>query len=93
MRFITVRDLRLKPGEIWKLTRQEKEIVITSKGRPVALLTGVDAESLEKELEVLRRARALKALDDIQKDSMSKGTHKTTDPEIEAEIKAARKAR
>jgi prevent-host-death family protein len=93
MRFITVRDLRLKPGEIWKLTKQEKEIVITSKGRPVALLTGVDAESLEEELEILRRARALKALDDIQKASMSKGTYKIKDSEIEAEIEAARKAR
>ncbi|MBW1999779.1 MAG: type II toxin-antitoxin system prevent-host-death family antitoxin, partial [Deltaproteobacteria bacterium] len=60
MKFISVRDLRLKPGEVWKLARTEKDLVITSRGKPVALLTNIDGENLLEELEVLRRLRALK---------------------------------
>jgi len=92
MKFISVRDLRLKPGEIWKLARKEKDLVITSRGKPVALLTNIEGKNLLEELEVLRRLRALKALDNIQSRSVSIGTEKISDKEIEDEIKAVRRS-
>ena len=92
MKFISVRDLRLKPGEIWKLARKEKDLVITSRGKPVALLTNIEDKNLLEELEVLRRLRALKALDNIQSRSVSIGTEKISDKEIEDEIKAVRRS-
>ena len=92
MKFISVRELRLKPGEIWKLARKEKDLVITSRGKPVALLTNIEGENLLEELEVLRRLRALKALDNIQSRSVSIGTEKISDKEIEDEIKAVRRS-
>ncbi|MBW1717582.1 MAG: type II toxin-antitoxin system prevent-host-death family antitoxin [Deltaproteobacteria bacterium] len=92
MKFISVRDLRLKPGEIWKLARKEKDLVITSRGKPVALLTNIEGKNLLEELEVLRRLRALKALDNIQSRSVSLGTEKISDKEIEDEIKAVRRS-
>lgn len=42
MKFITVRDLRARPAKIWEDLGKEENIVITSNGRPLALLTGVD---------------------------------------------------
>ena len=93
MKFISVRELRLKPGEVWKLAKQEKDLVITSNGRPIAILTGINEESFEEELDIMQRARALKALDTIHKNSVMKGTHRITDQEIQLEINAVRKGK
>lgn len=93
MKFITARDLRLKPGNVWKLAQKEKDLVITANGRPIALLTGVTEDTFEEELDVIQRARALKALDEIHKDSMLKGTDKISYKEIESEIEQVRRRR
>ena len=93
MKFISVRELRLKPGEVWKLAKQEKDLVITSNGRPIAILTGINEESLEEELDIMQRARALKSLDTIHKNSVMKGTHRITDQEIQLEIDTVRKGK
>ena len=91
MKFVTVRDLRLKPGEVWKLTREEKELIVTSNGRPVAILIGTSEQSFEREVETIQRARALGALERIHRLSKEKGTDRISDKEIEREIKSARK--
>lgn len=93
MKFITARDLRLKPGDVWKLAQKEKDLVITSNGRPVALLTGITEDTFEEELDVIQRARALRALDEIHRDSVLKGTDQISFKEIESEIEQARRRR
>ena len=93
MKFITARDLRLKPGDVWKLAQKEKDLVITSNGRPVALLTGITEDTFEEELDVIQRARALRALDEIHRDSVLKGTDQISFKEIESEIEQARRGR
>jgi len=93
MKFVSTRDLRIKPGDVWKMTKQEKDVVLTSNGRPVAILTGVNEETFEAELEVIRRARALLALESIQKDSEMKGTHEIGGEEIQLEIDEVRKGK
>ena len=90
MKFVSVRDLRLKPGDVWKLAKREKDLVITANGRPMAILTGVDEDTFEEELDVIQRARALKALDSIHRDSVTKGTNRISNEEIRSEIDAVR---
>jgi len=90
MKFISVRELRLKPGDVWKIAKREKDVILTANGRPVAIITGVDEETFEEELEIIQRARALKALDTIHRQSVSKGIHKITDAEIREEIESVR---
>jgi len=92
MRFISVRDLSTKPKEIWSKIKEE-EVVITSNGKPIAILSGVTEETLEKTLRAIRRSRAIMALEEMQKKSLELGLDKLTDSQIEAEIQAARKAR
>ena len=92
MQFITVRELSTKPRAIWEKVRKE-EIVITSNGKPVAILSGVTEETLEKTLKMLRRSQALLALDEMQQQSLDRGLDRLTDKDIEAEIKAARRGR
>lgn len=48
MPVIGVRELRERATEVLRLVREERaEYVITYQGRPVALLTPVDAEAIE----------------------------------------------
>ena len=92
MRFISVRDLNTKPKEIWSKIKDE-EVVITSNGKPIALLSGVTEDTLEKTVRSIRRSRALIALEEMQKKSIEVGLDKWTDAQIESEIRAVRKSR
>ena len=92
MRFISVRDLNTKPKEIWSKIKDE-EVVITSNGKPIALLSGVTEETLENTVRAIRRSRALIALEEMQKKSIETGLDKWTKSQIEGEIKAVRKSR
>jgi prevent-host-death family protein len=92
MRFISVRDLNTKPKEVWSKVKDE-EVVITSNGKPIALLSGVTEETLENTVRAIRRSRALIALEEMQKKSIDLGLDKWTDSQIESEIKAVRKSR
>ena len=92
MRFISVRDLNTKPKEVWSKIKDE-EVVITSNGKPIALLSGVTEETLENTVRAIRRSRALIALEEMQKKSIELGLDKWTDSQIESEIKAVRKSR
>jgi antitoxin (DNA-binding transcriptional repressor) of toxin-antitoxin stability system len=92
MRFISVRDLNTKPKEVWSKIKEE-ELVVTSNGKPVALLSGVTEETLEKTVRAIRRSRALIALEEMQKKSIKSGLDKLTESQIESEIQAVRKSR
>lgn len=91
MKFLSVRDLKGKSARVWKDLEGEKEMVITSNGRPIALLSAVNEQNLEEQLQILRRTRAVQALASVQRGSVKKGTDRLTQAEIEREIVAARK--
>lgn len=93
MKFISVRDFRIRPGDVWKQLKIYKDIIITSNGKPIAILNPVEDSNLESSITALRRARALLALEEIQKSSIGKGLDKLTEKEIEEEIKAVRLGR
>lgn len=93
MQFVSVRDLRNKSGEIWKRIKTEKDMVITSNGRPIALLFQVNADSLEETVSAVRKARAIEAVQNMQSKSIKAGTDRLTLEEINATIGAVRKHR
>ena len=92
MKFVSVRELTTKPKEIWQKIKED-DIIITSNGKPIALLSGVTEASLERELRALRRGRALLALEEMQKSAAARGLSKWTEGKIKAEINAVRKSR
>ncbi len=92
MRFISVRELNARPKEVWA-ELQNGEMVVTSNGKPVALLSPVTEKTMEKTLKMIRRSRALMALEEMQKKSLAGGLDQLSDSEIEAEIRAVRKGR
>ncbi|MHB1347874.1 MAG: type II toxin-antitoxin system Phd/YefM family antitoxin [Candidatus Humimicrobiaceae bacterium] len=93
MKFVSVRDFRIRPGDVWKQLKIYKDIVITSNGKPIAIINPVEDENLENSIAALRRARALLALEEIQKKAELKALDKLTEDEIEEEIKSARSER
>ena len=93
MKFVSVRDLRGKSADIWRELSDEREMVITSNGRPVAILAAVTESNLEESLAAFRRARAIDAVASLQRRSVASGADALSADEVETEIAAVRKAR
>jgi prevent-host-death family protein len=93
MVFISVRDLRSKASQIWKRIQKERDVVITSNGRPIAILSGISEENLDESLSAIRRSRAIQAVESMQLSSRKAGLDRLSSQEIEREIKAVRKSR
>jgi len=68
-------------------------MVITSNGRPVAVLASVDEGNVEQSLAAWRQVRAMQAIASIQQSSMQQGTDRISTEEIDAEIRQARSHR
>ena len=93
MRFVTVRELRSQSAKVWRELGEEGDMVITSNGKPIAILSAVSQHNLEESLSALRRARAIAAVDAMQRRSVATGTHRMTQDDIRAETAAVRKSR
>jgi prevent-host-death family protein len=92
MKFITVRDLRTTPAQIWKELPEEQEIVITNNGKPIALLTPLSDADIEDTVTAVRRARAATALKKIRDLAIKTGRSRMTMEEIDGEIQEYRKS-
>jgi len=93
MKFVSVRDLRGKSADIWRELPDEREMVITSNGRPVAILAAVSESNLEESLSAFRQARAIDAVASMQRTSAARGLGALSPEDVEAEIAAVRSAR
>ena len=93
MRFVSVRELRNHTSQLWRDLAEERDLVVTSHGKPVAILSATTAESLERSLAEIRRQRARDALRDVQREAARRGLDRMSMEQIDAEIKAARTSR
>lgn len=93
MKFITIRDFRTKSSKIQKDLPKEMEMVLTSNGRPVAILTSVSEKNLEQSLSLIRKARAMQAVVSMQSQAEERGLDKMSLEEINKEIALTRKER
>ena len=93
MKFISVRDLRGKSAEVWKNLPGERQMVVTSYGRPIAILAAVSESNLEETLSAFLKARSVEAVASLQRRSLEQGTERIATKEIESEIQDVRKNR
>ena len=91
--FVSVRELRSRSAAVWRSLAREKDLVVTSNGKPIAVLSATTASTLEMSLAALRQARAQLAVTAMQQRARATGTDRLTLEEINAEIDAARQAR
>lgn len=90
MKFVTIRDLRSKSRQIQDDLPKYKEMVLTSNGKPIAIMTAISEESLEDSLGAIRRARAVSAVTSLQLKSARTGKYMMPLREIDEEIKEVR---
>jgi prevent-host-death family protein len=93
MKFVTVRDFRIRPGAVWKNLEKGEEVIITSNGKPIAMLTGISDVTFDETIMVFRRAKAELAVSRMRKTATKKGLSGLSREEIDTEIRAVRKAR
>lgn len=93
MQFINVRDLRMRSAEIWRQLEEEGYMVITSSGKPIALLSNIDEKQLEDGIRAIKQARATIAVTNLQEKSVKEGRNQISESDIEAEIKNVRQKR
>jgi len=93
MKFLSVRDLKTKSSQVWKDLSDQREMIITSNGRPIAILSSINENNLETTLSAFRRARAMEAVASIQYESVRTGTDRITAGKIDDEIKSVRSKR
>ena len=91
MEFLTARELRLNPKEVWKRTRKDRFCVITLNGKPQFLLSPIESDELEEVMYFLRRVRAEMALESMSGKAKEKGLDKLSLDEINKVISEVRR--
>ena len=93
MKLIAIQDLK-QPRRLKERLRAEKELLLTSDGRPVAVLVNVDAsEDPEMMIQSIRDSRSRMALSRVREAAGRSGAARLSLAEINREITATRKAR
>ena len=93
MGYVSVRDLRVKPADVWEKLKEQGEMILTSNGRPMAILAHVDENDVEATLSALRRARAQAAVARMRRAAAQRGVDQMSAAEIDIEIDSVRHER
>jgi prevent-host-death family protein len=92
MRYVSVRELRNRPGRLWS-TLSKDDVVLTSNGKPMGVLVGVDEAGLADTVEAIRRARAILAVSRIRKKAAESGLSRLPMGDVNREIREVRRRR
>ena len=91
MEFVSVSELRNRSPDVWRSLARKQDLVVTSNGNPIAVLSATTAATLEASLAALRQARAQVAVTAMQRRAAESGADRMTLDEVNAEIAAARR--
>ena len=78
MDVVSVRELRTRSAAVWDALSKEKDLVVTSNGMPIAILSATSTSTLEASLAALRQARAQLAVAAMQQ--RARDRRRPTDP-------------
>lgn len=93
MSTISVSDLQRKPAKQWLKAAGHEDLVVTSKGQPVAVLMRVASDSVESTRALVHSVRALQAQASLQDGVAASGASELSMSDIDAEIATSRRAR
>ena len=93
MKFVTVREFRANTAAMRKELENEQQLVLTSNGRPFAMVAPVEPDTVMEESLAVTRARARLALDRAAMKARKDGRDAMTMDEIDAIIADVRKKR
>jgi len=92
MKYVSVRELRNSPGRLWSAL-SKTDLVLTSNGKPMGVLIGVDETRLDDTVEAIRRAKATLAVSRMRKKAAETGRNRLSMGEINREIREVRRRR
>ena len=93
MYFVSVRELRSRSAAVWQALDEDRHLVVTSNGKPIALLCATSPATFDETLAALRQAEALQAIESMQRSAPESGADRLSLDEINAEIAAVRQRR
>lgn len=93
MKFISIRDLRNDTAGLRRDLQADREIVVTANGRPIAVMTRVDPDTVEQEILAIRRARARAALSRMRERARSEVLDRLTMDQIDDIVARMRRDR
>ena len=93
MKFVSVREFRSNTAAVRKELETEREIVLTSNGKPIAMITPIEPDTLEEEASAIRQARTRLAIDRIREHARGTGLDKMTMKDIDDLIAKVRRGR
>lgn len=93
MKFLSIREFRGNTAAVRKELDTEREIVLTANGKPFAMLTPVEPDSVEEEVLAIRQARARLAIDRVREHARATGLEGMTMQQVDALIAKTRRAR
>jgi hypothetical protein len=93
MSTISVSKLQKRPARQWLKSAGKDDLIVTSKGQPVAVLLRIASASVQSTRALLRSVRALQAQAGLQQAAAGSGAPELSMADIDAEIAASRRAR
>lgn len=91
MKFVSRRELRISAGAVWTKLEQAKDLVITSSGRPIGVLTLANENNLEDVLGSLRAGRAQRAVLTLRRAAVARSVNKWSEKNIQDVIQKRRR--
>ncbi len=92
-RTITYRDIRNTPGRVFERLAAGEPLTRVADGTGKALLVPIEGGDVETALDAWRRGRALLAMARLQTGARRTGLSSLEPADIEAEVRAVRRAR
>jgi hypothetical protein len=93
MKSLSVRDFRTRPAQARQILSREREAILSSNGKPFALVLSVTEDTLDETVAAVRRARAFQAMDAMQKRSAELGNDRLSLAEINRIVATTRRRR
>lgn len=91
MEFVPYRLLRNEPGELRKRLAQQGQLVLTSEGKPLALMLSLDPDRLEEIVMLVSRLRAQLAVSEMREQARRHDIDSLKPRQVEAQIRAVRR--
>ena len=90
MKFLTIRELRSSTSQLSEMLSNDGKVVLTTNGKPAALIIKIDESSFEDVLMAIRAVQSRRAIRQLQEHAVQTGLNHMTLDDINAEIAAAR---
>ena len=93
MNFLSFRELRTSTAKINDMLTDNGKIVVTSNGKPTAVMIQVNESNFEETLSVLNQVKLTKAINNLRASAQRSGAAEMTLKEINEEIALSRTER